>query len=69
MFWKINFGMNKTAISSVNSYAKPVTVYDVIRTEIQKQPPEVFSKKKGFLEMSKNSQENTCARDSFLIKL
>ena len=28
----------------------------------QKQPPEVF------LEISQNSQENTCARDSFLIK-
>ena len=25
--------------------------------------------KKGVLEISKNSQENTCARDSFLIKL
>ena len=31
--------------------------------KIQKQPPEVF------LEISKNSQENTCARVSFLIKL
>ena len=30
--------------------------------------PEVLSKK-GFLEISQNSQENTCAKDSFLIKL
>ena len=36
---------------------------------VQKQPPEVFCKKKVFLEISKNSQENTCARDSFLIKM
>ena len=35
----------------------------------QKQPPEVFYKKKVFLEISQNSQENTCARFSFLIKL
>ena len=26
----------------------------------QKQPPEVFYKKKVFLEISQNSQENTC---------
>ena len=31
----------------------------------QKQPPEVFCKKKVFLGISQNSQENTCARDSF----
>ena len=30
--------------------------------------PEVFCKK-GVLEISQNSQESTCARDSFLIKL
>ena len=35
----------------------------------QKQPPEVFYKKKVFLEISQNSQENTCARFSFWIKL
>ena len=28
-----------------------------------------YSVKKVFLEISQNSQENTCARDSFLIKL
>ena len=36
---------------------------------LQKQPPEVFCKKKVFLEILQNSQENTCARVSFLIKL
>ena len=36
---------------------------------IQKQPPEVVCKKKVFLEISQNSQENNCARVSFLIKL
>ena len=35
---------------------------------IEKQPPEVFCKNKVFLEISQNSQENTCARDSVLIK-
>ena len=27
------------------------------------QPPDVFSKKKVFLEILQNSQENTCARE------
>ena len=35
---------------------------------LQKQPPEVFCKKKVFLEILQNSQENACARVSFLIK-
>ena len=35
---------------------------------LQKQPPQVFLKKKLFLEISQNSQKNTCARASFLIK-
>ena len=35
--------------------------------EIQKQPPEVFYKK-GVLKISQNSEENICARVSFLIK-
>ena len=34
----------------------------------QKQPPKVFYKK-VFLKFSQNSQENTCARASFLMKL
>ena len=34
----------------------------------QKQPPELCCKKRC-LEISQNSQENTCARVSFLIKL
>ena len=36
---------------------------------MQKQPPEVFCIKKMFLEISQNSQENTYASASFLIKL
>ena len=35
----------------------------------QKQPPEVFCEKRCSLEISENSQENTVARASFLIKL
>ena len=31
--------------------------------------PELFREKKVFLEISQNSQENTCARASFLTKL
>ena len=37
--------------------------------KLQKQPLEVFCKKMVFLEISQNSQKNTCARISFLIKL
>ena len=36
---------------------------------MQKQPSELFHKKTVFLEISQNSQENTYARASFLIKL
>ena len=40
------------------------------QTKGQKQPPEVFCKKRcSFLEISQNPQENTCARVSFVIKL
>ena len=39
-----------------------------VHGQIQKQSPGVFSKK-VFLEISQHSQENTCARVSFLIKL
>ena len=37
--------------------------------EISEAPPEVFCKKKVFLKILRNSQENVCARVSFLIKL
>ena len=36
---------------------------------LQKQPLEVFYIKKVLLEISQNSQENTCARVSFLLRL
>ena len=35
----------------------------------QKQPPDVFYKKNYSQKLRKNSQENTCARASFLIKV
>ena len=35
----------------------------------QKQPPEVFCKKKVFLKISQNSPENTCARVYFFNKV
>ena len=34
----------------------------------QKQPPEVFYKKKVFLNIQQNSQENTCFGLSYLMK-
>ena len=40
----------------------------ILEQKWQKQPPEMFCKK-VFLQISQNSQENTCARVSFLIKL
>ena len=43
--------------------------FSMIRIYYQKQPPEVFYEKKVFLEISQNSQENTCSTASFLIKL
>ena len=38
-------------------------------TKLQKQPLEAFCEKKVFLEFLQNSQENTCATVSILIKL
>ena len=40
-----------------------------VALHLQKQPPEVFCKKKVLLQTSQNSQGSTCARASFLIKL
>ena len=45
------------------------TILVVVEGFLQKQPPEGFYNKKVFLEISQISQENTCARVSFLIKL
>ena len=44
-------------------------VFKCFYHNIRKQPPEVFLKKKMFWKISRNSQENTCDRASFLIKL
>ena len=38
------------------------------RSYWQNQPPEMFCKKKVFLEITQKSQENACVRVSFLIK-
>ena len=43
-------------------------VFEYVETTNRSSRPEVFYKK-VFLEISQNSQENTCARVSFLIKL
>ena len=37
--------------------------------KFQKEPPEVFYEKKMFLEISQNSQENSCARVFLLNKV
>ena len=39
-----------------------------VKKDVQKQQLEVFYQK-GFLKISQNSQENTCARVCFLIEL
>ena len=44
------------------------TITKFIFRFLQKQPPEVFCIK-SVLEISQNSQENICARVSFLIKI
>ena len=44
-------------------------VFPELLEDFRKQPPKVVYKKKVFLEISQNSQKNTCARISFLIKL
>ena len=49
------------------NWINSITIYCNIY--FQKKPPEAFCKKKVFLEISQNSQENTCTRVSFLIKL
>ena len=38
-------------------------------SNVRNKRPDVVCKKKVFLEISQNSQENTCARVSFSIKL
>ena len=40
-----------------------------LSTLLQKQPPEVFFKKRCFLKISENSQQNTCVRVYFLLRL
>ena len=60
-------------VLSFIAFMTPLIVFNVsplyTLSVSQKQPPEVFYIKKVFLKISQNSQENTCARVSFLIKL
>ena len=51
-----------------DEYKKRKFENTVRRSDCRSSRPEVFCKK-VFLEISQNSQENTCARVSFLIKL
>ena len=44
-----------------------IPVYGLKVKEHTEEPPEVFYKKKEFIKILQNSQENTCARVSFLI--
>ena len=46
-----------------------IRLWKLMRDCPQKQPPDVFYKKGVFLEISQTSQENTCAKVSFLITL
>ena len=45
------------------------TQNNTIKKIFKSSRPEVLCKKKLLLEISQNSQEKTCARDSFLMKL
>ena len=60
---KGNFQLNELIFNEKETKCK----YTSASLPVQKQPPEVFCKKKLFLEILQNSQENTCARVSFLI--
>ena len=40
-------------------------LFEALKLSRQKQPPEVFYEKNVFLEISQNSQKNTCTRVSF----
>ena len=57
LFSPTNFGIRNMASFKFSRFLK------------HKQPPEVFYEKKLFIEISQNSQTNTCARVSFLINL
>ena len=61
--------VKKTGRSEV--YNKILTINNTSRNEVEhtKATVQRCSVKKVFLEISQNSQENTCARASFLIKL
>ena len=50
------------------AYKKTGSFLSLVHTSAGSSRPEVFWKK-VFLELSQNSQENTCAGASFLIKL
>ena len=53
----------------LNNSSRDYFTYKLLHTSFQKQPPEVFYKKKVFLNISQISHENPCSRVSFLIKL
>ena len=60
LYWMINYEQTW--------FKKTIARKDETIFQEQKQPPEVFFKKRCSLETSQNSQESTCARASFLIK-
>ena len=59
----------KDFFSKCDQIRMKLLTYLYFHLSLEKQPPEVFCKGKVFLEISQNSQENTCAGVSFLIKL
>ena len=63
--WSINQLRTSNLISS--SWCFFVLISYSSNYMTQKQPLEVFYKEKVFLEILQHSQENTCARVSFLI--
>ena len=65
-FWEI---FKKTVFTEHLLTTISETFLKLLVNNLQKQPLDVFCKKKMFLKILQNSQENTCARVSFLIKL
>ena len=63
VFLSFDFYERWSVLITGHSYIFSFNKFTVIIFNIKKQPPKVFCKKKVFLEISQNSQENTCARE------
>ena len=60
---------SQTGLSSRRVSCKRAHIHCIMPTKNSEAATRGVLQKRVFLETSQNSQENTCARDSFLIKL